>query len=77
MRKGFMYIDEEITLDFPMTQWLKESTDNLNIAFETNDYDLWLTEWDIVGVIAKTDHACGYITSEQMHKVWERYGTAG
>ena len=37
MRKGFMYIDEEITLDFPMDEELKRYIDGMDKAFEEND----------------------------------------
>lgn len=74
-RRGFMAIDKTIKLDFPMRNDLKEITDNLDRALEENDYDSWNINWEIVGLVAKTECACGRLTSKQMHMIWERYGT--
>lgn len=70
-----MTIDEEVVLDFEMTPWLKELVDDMERAFETGDEVLWDTNFDTIGHCAKTDHMCGYITSEQANKIYERYGT--
>lgn len=78
MRKGHMYIDEEIILDFPMVnEEFKEYTEKLDEAFEEDDWMKWNYYWEAIGEFAKNEHAIGNITSEQMHMVWERYGTAG
>lgn len=75
MQKGFMFIDETIILDFPMSQSMKEAVDNLDNAFETGDVLLWDKWHEITGVIAKTDNACNMLTHDQMVLIWERYGT--
>lgn len=75
MQKGFMFIDETIILDFPMSKNMKEAVDNLDNAFETEDELLWNKWHEITGVIAKTDNACNMLTHEQMVSIWERYGT--
>lgn len=77
MRKGFMYIDEDISMDFPMPEELREYIDGMDKAFEENDETTWDYYHEVIGEFAKNTHSDGYITSEQMHAIWERYGTAG
>lgn len=75
MQKGSMFIDENISVDFPMSPILEETVDGLNTAFDSGDELTWATLWEIVGLTAKTEHACGRLTHEQMVRIWERYGT--
>lgn len=77
MQKGFMYIDETIQLDFEMPKELQDCIKELDTAFEKNDEAMWDTNFESVGVLAKGFYSMGEISSEQMHKIWERYGTAG
>lgn len=77
MRKGFMFIDETIKLDFEMPEDLKEYIDGMDKAFEENDEMSWDFYHEVIGEFAKNVHNEGLITSEQMHAIWERYGTAG
>lgn len=77
MKKGFMYINENISMDFPMPEELREYIDGMDKAFEENDEDTWDYYHEVIGEFAKNTHSEGYITSEQMHAIWERYGTAG
>ena len=77
MRKGFMYIDETISVDFPMPEELREYIDGMDKAFEENDEMSWDFYHEVIGEFAKNVHNEGLITSEQMHAIWERYGTAG
>ena len=77
MRKGFMFIDETIKLDFEMPEDLKEYIDGMDKAFEENDEMSWDFYHEVIGEFAKNVHNEGLITSEQMHTIWERYGTAG
>lgn len=77
MKKGFMFIDENIVLDFPMSDELKECVDIMDKAFAENDTGAWDEYYDVIGLDAKTEHACGRITSDQMHAIWERYHTGG
>lgn len=77
MKKGFMYIDEEITLDFPMPTELKEYCDGMDAAFERNDQPTWDYYHEVIGSFAKQEYSVGHITFDQMYMIWERYGTAG
>lgn len=77
MRKGFMYIDEEISMDFLMPEELREYIDVMDKAFEENNEMDWDYYHEVIGEFAKNCHNEGFITSEQMHAIWERYGTAG
>ena len=77
MRKGFMFIDETIKLDFEIPEDLKEYIDGMDKAFEENDEMSWDFYHEVIGEFAKNVHNEGLITSEQMHAIWERYGTAG
>ncbi len=77
MRKGFMYIDETIALNFKMPDELQEYIDGMDKAFEENDTETWDYYHEVIGEFAKNTHSEGLITSEQMHAIWERYGTAG
>lgn len=77
MRKGFMFIDETIKLDFEMPEDLREYIDGMDKAFEENDEMSWDFYHEVIGEFAKNVHNEGLITSEQMHAIWERYGTAG
>ena len=77
MRKGFMFIDETIKLDFEMPEDLKEYIDGMDKAFEENDEMSWDFYHEVIGEFAENVHNEGLITSEQMHAIWERYGTAG
>lgn len=77
MKKGDMFIDEEIILDFPMTDEFKEYINGLDKAFEENDSRSWNFYIEVIGEFAKNEYNVGNLTSEQMHMVWERYGTAG
>lgn len=77
MKKGWMYIDEEIILDFPMSEEFEEYIRGLDKAFEDNDESKWNYYWEAIGEFAKNEYHIGNITSEQMHMVWERYGTGG
>lgn len=77
MRKGFMFIDETIKLDFEMPEDLKEYIDGMDKAFKENDEMSWDFYHEVIGEFAKNVHNEGLITSEQMHAIWERYGTAG
>ncbi len=77
MQKGDMVIDETINIDFPMRDILKEDVEALEKAFVEDDISTWEIYWDIIGIVAKNEHACGYITSDQMHAIWERYYTGG
>lgn len=72
-----MYIDETISMDFLMPADMREWIDNTDKAFEENDDVTWDYYHELIGVIAKTEHAIGTITSEQMYAVWERYSTGG
>ena len=77
MKKGFMYIDETIPMDFPMPEELREYIDGMDKAFEEDDSATWDYYHEVIGEFAKNTCSEGLITSEQMHKIWERYGTAG
>lgn len=77
MQKGFMYIDETVTLDFEMPDELKKEIELMEKAFADNDESTWDLYHETIGVFAKGLHSEGKLTSEQMHKIWERYGTAG
>lgn len=77
MRKGFMYIDETITLDFNMPEELKEELTILDSAFENEDTATWDMYHESLGEYVKGLYSAGAITSKQMHMIWERYGTAG
>lgn len=77
MQKDFMFIDENIVLDFPMPEELKEFIDGLDAAFESGNISDWDYYHEVIGEFAKNEHNEGNITSEQMHAIWERYGTAG
>lgn len=77
MTKGDMFIDEEITLDFPMTDEFRRFINGLDKAFEENDKIKWEYYHEVIGEFAKNEHNVGNLTSDQMHMVWERYGTAG
>ena len=77
MQKGFMYIDETITLDFEMPDVLREYIEGMDKAFEENDTTSWDFYHEAIGSLAKGFYNMGLITSRQMHDVWERYGTAG
>ena len=77
MRKGFMYIDETVELDFDMPEELKEYCLGTDKAFEENDTTTWDYYREVIGEFAKNTCSEGYITSEQRDKIWERYGTAG
>lgn len=77
MRKGFMYIDETIELDFDMPEELREEIEKLDKAFDENDVNTWDMYHESIGAYAKGLYSMGKITSKQMHKIWERYGTAG
>lgn len=77
MRKGFMFIDETIKLDFEMPEDLREYIDGMDKAFEENDEMSWDFYHEVIGEFAKNVHNEGLITSAQMHAIWERYGTAG
>lgn len=77
MQKGFMYIDETIKLDFDMPEELQAELTILDKAFEENDVATWDVYYDSIGAYAKGMYSMGKITSEQLHKIWERYGTAG
>ena len=77
MRKGFMYIDEEITLDFPMDEELKRYIDGMDKAFEENDEQSWDFYHEVIGEFAKNEYNRGALTFNQMTAIWERYGTAG
>lgn len=77
MRKGFMFIDEEISMDFPMPEELREYIEGMDKAFEEDDIESWDYYHEVIGEFAKNTHNEGLITSEQMHAIWERYGTAG
>ena len=72
-----MFIDETIKLDFEMPEDLKEYIDGMDKAFEENDEMSWDFYHEVIGEFAKNVHNEGLITSEQMHAIWERYGTAG
>lgn len=77
MTKGDMFIDETITIDFPVSDIMRETINGLNKAFEDNDIITWNMLYEVVGLTAKTDHACGLLTHDQMVSIWERYGTGG
>ena len=77
MRKGFMYIDETIKLDFKMPEELQEYIDGMDRAFADNDEDTWDYYHEVIGEFAKNTCSEGLITTEQRNKIWERYGTAG
>lgn len=77
MRKGFMYIDETIPMDFPMPEELREYIDGMDKAFEENDSVTWDYYHEVIGEFAKNCCSCGEITEEQREAIWERYGTAG
>lgn len=77
MWKGFMYIDEEIPMNFPMPEELREYIDGMDKAFEENDTVMWDYYHEVIGEFAKTCRNNNQITSEQMHAIWDRYGTAG
>lgn len=77
MRKGFMYIDETVKLDFDMPEELEEYCLGMDKAFEENDTDTWDYYHEVIGEFAKNTCSEGLITSEQRDKIWERYGTAG
>ena len=77
MQKGFMFIDERIPMNFSMPEELREYIDGMDKAFEENDIDMWDYYHEVIGEFAKNCHNCNQITSEQMHAIWERYGTAG
>lgn len=77
MKKGFKYIDEEIKLDFPMPEELKEYCDGLDKAFEENNDLDWDFYWEAIGSFAKNCCYEGTITGDQMVAIWERYGTGG
>lgn len=77
MKKGFMYIDETVTLDFPMPDELQRYIDGMDRAFEEDDTDSWDFYHEVIGEFAKNTCNEGYITTEQRNKIWERYGTAG
>ena len=72
-----MYIDETIILDFKMPEELKEYCDGMDKAFEDNDEIKWDFYHEVIGEFAKTERNQGNITTDQMYKIWERYGTAG
>lgn len=72
-----MYIDEEISMDFPMPEELREYIDGMDKAFEENDIDSWDYYHEVIGEFAKNMRNMGCISSDQMHAIWERYGTAG
>lgn len=72
-----MFIDETIELDFDMPEELKEYCDGMDKAFEDNDTLQWDFYHEVIGEFAKNTRNEGYITTEQMYKIWERYGTAG
>lgn len=77
MRKGFMYIDETVVLDFDMPEELREYVNELDKAFEVDDEVTWDTYHEVIGEFAKNTCSEGLITTEQRNKIWERYGTAG
>lgn len=77
MQKGFMYIDETIPMDFDMPEELREYIDGMDKAFEENDETSWDYYHEVIGEFAKNTCSEGLITSDQMYKIWERYGTAG
>ena len=78
MRKGFMFIDENIKLDFPMVNpEFKEYIDGMDKAFDEGNQVKFDYYWEAIGAFAKNEYHVGNITSEQMHAVWERYGTGG
>lgn len=75
MQKGSMFIDETVSINFPMSHVLEETVNGLNAAFNSGDELTWATLWEVVGLTAKTEHACGRLEYEQMVAIWERYGT--
>ena len=77
MRKGFMYIDETVKLDFDVPEELREELNILDMAFENGDTETWDLYHESLGEYVKGLYSAGDITSKQMHMIWERYGTAG
>lgn len=77
MQKGFMKIDEGITLDFDMPEGLREYCDGIDKAFEEDDIDLWDYYREVIGEFAKNECSQHHITREQMDLIWEKYYTAG
>ena len=77
MQKGFMYINENIKLDFEMREELQHYIDSMDEAFEENDEIKWDYYHEVIGAFAKNEWACGYITTKQRDAIWERYSTAG
>lgn len=77
MRKGFMYIDEIISIDFDMSEELHEYIDGMNKAFEGSAEDACDYYHEVIGEFAKNTCSECLITTDQMYKIWERYGTAG
>ena len=49
MRKGFMYIDETVKLDFDMPEELKGYCLGMDKAFEENDTDTWDYYHEVIG----------------------------
>lgn len=72
--KDMMYLNDDIKIDFPMSKVLKEVIDEAEKYYEEDDwvmYDLKVHEMEGT---SKQDVLSGFITTDQMYLIWERYG---